>query len=474
MNFKKMISAVISLLCFCAVLGILLLFLAMRFVHSTPTGFTESAEELQNPYIGWYQIHNYMVSDDTDYDLSGILKQEYHAGLVLLEFNLKNYADRPISEQGLSFLDQVLQSWQSTGRQLIVRFFYDWDGDVAASEPRELSLILNHMSQTAEAVNRYSDCVYILQGIFIGPWGEMHGSSYANAEDMLTLTSHLASVTDPKIFLAVRTPQQWRLLTGSTTPLDRSEAFSGTFASRLSLFNDGMLGSETDLNTYAVGSASGSFSLYHKNSRQDEIGFQQLLCSYVPNGGEVVIPNPRNDFAAAVKDLSSTHVSYLNSAYDDNVFSKWRAHTCRENSPYNGMSGFDYISRHLGYRYVLRSFECPSMLPWEKNAAVNITLQNTGFSNCYRPFDVSLVLVKKETGETYSLAVETDTRFWNPGEEIRLTIPVTVREYATGTYDLYFQISDPVSGHRVLPANEGTCSEYGFFLGSMDISILPK
>ena len=190
----------------------------MRFVHSTPTGFTESAEELQNPYIGWYQIHNYMVSDDTDYDLSGILKQEYHAGLVLLEFNLKNYADRPISEQGLSFLNQVLQSWQSTGRQLIVRFFYDWDGDAAASEPRELSLILNHMSQTAEAVNRYSDCVYILQGIFIGPWGEMHGSSYANAEDMITLTSHLASVTDPKIFLAVRTPQQWRLLTGSTTP----------------------------------------------------------------------------------------------------------------------------------------------------------------------------------------------------------------------------------------------------------------
>ena len=99
-----------------------------------------------------------MLSDTASYDLSEILDQEHRAGLALLEFNLQNYADRPISDYGLSLLDQVLESWQSTGRQLILRFFYDWDGNALEAEPRDLSLILTHISQTSEAVNRYSDC----------------------------------------------------------------------------------------------------------------------------------------------------------------------------------------------------------------------------------------------------------------------------------------------------------------------------
>lgn len=474
-KFKKILIAVFSTLCICMIAGILLLFLTLRFVSYSADTCAESAEELHNPYIGWYRIHNYMLSDTASYDLSEIRSQEHRAGLVLLEFNLKNYADRPITDQGLSLLDQVLESWQSTGRQLILRFFYDWEGNgnTLEAEPQDLSLILTHMSQTAEAVNRYSDCVYILQGIFIGPWGEMHSSRYATNEDMLTLANHLASVTDPEIFLAVRTPQQWRLLAGSTEPVSGSTAFNGSPASRLSLFNDGMLGSDTDLSTYSQEPSAGGFSQYEKSSRQDEIAFQDQLCAFVPNGGEVVMPNPYNDFSAAVRDLSAMHISYLNSAYDEAVFSKWRTETCSENSPYDGMNGFDYISRHLGYRYVLRSSECTSILPWEKNTELAVTLENTGFSNCYRPFDVSLTLKETGTNRTFTFPAQTDTRLWAPGEKIRLTFPVNIREYATGTYDVFLKISDPVSGSPVFLANDGPVTDDGHALGHLEIRISP-
>lgn len=474
MKFKKIFFTVFLSICICMILGLFLSFLTQRFVRYSPVSCTESAKELQNPYIGWYQIHGYKLSEEASFDISKIRESEEKAGLVLLEFNLQDYAAGPIGDRGLALLNQLLHCWQSTDRQLIVRFFYDWDGNAMSAEPQELSIILTHMSQTSEIVNRYKDCVYIMQGIFIGSWGEIHGSRYANDEDMKTLISHLASVTAPEIFLAVRTPQQWRLLTDSAEPLNESGAFQGTLSSRLSLFNDGMLGSDTDLNTYAAAPAPEGFPFSHKRSRQEEIEFQNRLCAYVPNGGEVVIPNPCNDFPAAVRDLKATRVSYLNSAYDEAVFSKWRNAFCTEDPLFSGMNGFDYISRHLGYRYVLRSSECTSVLPWEKDTELTVTLQNTGFSGCYRPFDVALTLREPVTDRSFTLPVKTDTRSWDPGVQIHLSLPIRIREYATGTYDLYLKISDPVSGRIIELANEEASNEYGYALGQLDISIFPR
>lgn len=100
-------------------------------------------------------------------------------------------------------------------------------------------------------------------------------------------------------------------------------------------------------------------------------------------------------------------------------------------------------------------------------------LQNVGFSGSYRPFDVSLTLKKMDTGETFSLPADTDTRFWESGEQILLTFPIAVRGFATGTYEVFLQIIDPVSEQPIFFANEGTHSEYGFPLGNLELGILP-
>ena len=129
----------------------------------------------------------------------------------------------------------------------------------------------------------------------------MHSSNYMDEENMLTLIRHLASVTSPDIFLAVRTPEQWRTIAKTAEPLSPENAYDGSLTARLSLFNDGMLGSDTDLGTYGE-SGSSSSSDFGKRPRQTELLFQEALCRFVPNGGEVVIDNPYNDLPYAVED----------------------------------------------------------------------------------------------------------------------------------------------------------------------------
>lgn len=473
---KRIKKAVLLLLAVTVPLATGFIFLSRKicFPDYVSSVYSESSRELDNPYIGWYRIYTYSLSDDGVFDPSQLSEQEYGPGLALLEFNLHNYADSPVSDTGLRQLDDILTAWRSTGRQLIVRFLYDWDGNALEQEPEDLSLILEHMSQTAEVINRHSDRICILQGIFVGAWGEMHSSSYTNTDDMRTLINHLASVTDPDIYLAVRTPEQWRTITQDTDPLSAQEAFDGSLAARLGLFNDGCMGSDTDLGTYAAAGAPFSPSGLEKRSRQAELLFQNELCCYVPNGGEVVISNPYNDFPAAVETLAHIHISYLNSAYDEAVLSKWKESTWQGGDLYDGMNGYDYISRHLGYRYVLRSSDFIFTPPWADTASLSLVLENVGFSGSYRAFDVSLTLKRTGGNQEHIFPIQTDTRFWIPGEDIRIGTSFEIQELATGTYEVFLDISDPVSGFPIYLANEESDDAGGCYVGSLTISKFPQ
>ena len=66
--------------------------------------------------------------------------------------------------------------------------------------------------QLAPVINRYANSIYLLQGIFVGNWGEMIHSDYLSGNDLTALTEKLASLTDPSIFLSVRTPAQLRTI----------------------------------------------------------------------------------------------------------------------------------------------------------------------------------------------------------------------------------------------------------------------
>ena len=191
------------------------------------------------------------------------------------------------------------------------------------AEPSDFYRIKNHIQQVSATVNAHADCIYILQGLFIGNNGEMNNTNYGDIDQMRQLAETLAKNISPSIYLAVRTPAQLRGILYSRTPM-AGQSDEGSLASRLGLFNDGMLGSVYDLGTYDDTPLTSASEFNEQGTRSEELLFQNKLCQYVPNGGEVTIDNKYNNLDNAISDLSTMCVSYLNSDHDLAVLNKWK------------------------------------------------------------------------------------------------------------------------------------------------------
>lgn len=509
----------------------ILIYPRLLFVDYLSYQYQESADALDNPYIGWYTIQGYLLSEDASFSLpqqpdateDTKKAEELRRGLSLIEINLKNYAECDLTASALSQVDSILSAWSKTGNQLILRFLYDWDGQNLQSEPKELSQILKHMEQVGPIINSYASSVYLIQGIFVGNWGEMNNTVHMGDGQMQTLIEKLADVTDPSIFLSVRTPAQLRSIVKNQIgnliqnwiPVDKTLAFNGTLPSRLGLYNDGMLGSANDTGTYGDKKApeiktSSNDTNYNDMSlnssdtnysdawiREDELAFQNELCQYVPNGGEVIIDNEYNDFDHAIRDLAMMHVSYLNSAYDATVLDKWKAsvyhadnvsqsnlvtdtnitnteysNSVNVSDAFDGMNGYDYVERHLGYRYVLRDSKLKFHPLFDDSAVLTVDVENVGFANCYRPLDATVAVVSNATGKCVSsVNVDTDPRFWNSGEKTSFTVPIDVRGLEKeATYTIYLSCADMTLGRTILFGNEQELTEYGYEVGEVTVS----
>ena len=185
---KKILSVTIHSLFFviCAALAISVLY-HMVFTRRlnlkyTPAVLEESARELDNPYRGFYRMIGYILSDDRKpAEAAAWCSENCDSNpypLMLLEINLKNYSNSNISTKARNQLDKILEQCLLAKKQVILRFLYDWDGQAMSTEPSDLSWIKKHISQLSSTVNKYSDCIYILQGTLTGNNGEMNNSNY--------------------------------------------------------------------------------------------------------------------------------------------------------------------------------------------------------------------------------------------------------------------------------------------------------
>lgn len=458
-GFFKVFFALLFIIGLCAASVI---FLNSRYIELNYSAlpFNEIPDDLNNPYQGLYYIRGYRLSqsDDALSNLEPTIERDTYNRLVLIEINLSNYADSDLDSVALNQLDTVLTKWSEAGKQIILRFLYDWSGNNLETEPKTVEQVAAHMEQVAPTVNRHADHIYILQGIFLGDYGEMHHSAHLSKENTRMLMEKLAEVTDPSIFLGVRTPGQWKTVTGLEDFPDGFPAFDGSLLSRLSLFNDGMLGSVSDLGTYTSDNGA-------EAAREEGIGFQEKLCNYVPNGGEIVIDNPYNDFENAVNDLRRMHVSYINSDYDRHVYNKWSETEYKGDDCFNGVDGYTYIRQHLGYRYVIRSDRIESNSRFDGRAHFYCTLENVGFGSCMHRLSISLEVKNVRTGSVSEIEIPDDIRRLKSGKTMQLSADIPLSGYEKGSYRVYLKITDPVSGGQIKLANDLELTDDGYLLG---------
>lgn len=476
---KKSNSAVgysiLFLLCAALTATVVIRFISARQLTATyePDSTQESNTLVQNPFCGFYKINGYMLSDSsTKKELINEVRKNCKDNpypLVLAEINLQNYANSDLSSSAKQQLDTILTQYAFAKKQVILRFLYDWDGKALQSEPSDFYRVKNHIIQISPVVNQHTDCVYIIQGVFIGNVGEMNNSNYSDINQIRQLIEALAESTDPQIYLAVRTPAQLRGILRTRTPLSSQDFESGTFASRLGLYNDGMLGNVYDMGTYDDTPITSGNSMDEPGTREEELLYQYKLCQYVPNGGEVTIDNEYNDIDNTITALSQMHVSYLNSEHEEDVLNKWKKSTYIGDNVFFGCTGYDYIEAHLGYRYFIQESHLDFHSIVGNDATLYLTIANSGFSSAYKKYDTTLLITNQDTGKTKRLKTNIDNRRISGNDQVTFKISPDIRSLKKGIYILALEMKDPCTENYIYFANAGSEAHDSVPVGTLTI-----
>lgn len=437
----------------------------LREFEAQTAAFQESAKPLDNPDRGFYTIRGYVI-DYAQQDFSNLAQSSgaEEQVLELVEINLRNFRFTDISETGLANIDGLFAALsQRMGKHYIVRFLYDWDGEAKKWEPQNLEIITYHIRQLAPILQRYGDIIFTLQGLLIGNWGEMNGTPFIDTESLRLLAGELDRAAGEKTFLSVRMPMYWRRITGLPELTAEARKQSGT-ASRLGLYNDGMMGSVSDYGTYSSGEEIRTGLETYWN-REQELAFQNRLCEAVPNGGEVIVDNPYNDFAQAAATMKTMHITYLNSEYDRNVLQKWAAATVQEPGCFRGFDGLTYVDRHLGYRYWIEDSKISYSLICNR-ILLNIAMKNAGFAPVYRDYQPMVTFVGSR--ETVTQVLPQDIRqLTDDSKALTLSAALPVSRLHENAYDLYLDIRDAENDTRMLLANTAEPEEHGYYIGSI-------
>lgn len=417
----------------------------MNKIKWIPLPRMEKAEALKNPYCGLYSIFRFFADCERmqpEGELIENISIDPDQQLCLVEVNLLPFQEAPLSEEALQNIRRIFLHFSAQEKQMILRFVYDWEGKGVLNEPKDVSIILAHMSQLGPLLKEFTKYIYVLQGLFIGSWGEMHSSRYLSERNMTRLAKHLYECVGDKTQIALRCPSFWRMIFKTYQPLDENAAFTDIQKARFALFNDAMMASEADFGTYGSISAADSKSYSDKWLREEELEFQYKLCRYVSNGGEVINECRYNDAEPAVETLRKMRVSYLHCEYDEQVLNKWRADRISSaGTLWKDKTAFEYIAAHLGYRFTLG--EVSLCVNSDKNSLkAAVKMINIGFAPCYHSFEVKFVIRTATASEVYEYAVDTDTRTWMPNEKVELHAIIPIGDLSQRSYVLCFGILD--------------------------------
>ncbi len=357
----------------------------------------------KNPARGWYTIYPFFLEKEPDFEeLYWCLAKEETLALVII--NIGAYQERALDETALQRLCRILAFFERHSYDVILRITYDHEGNAVEREPFFFKQVLEHMRQLVPVVKEFSATVFIWQGILIGNWGEMHTSRFLSEDKMKQLWEIMRTGLENKIFQAVRRPCMWRMLHPKARDKKQWSMES------TGLFDDAIFGSESHMGTFGTESRehSGWENLW---CREDELAFEEELCKYVPNGGEVVCGEEYEKLftpETSLEVLKQMHVTYLNKAYDEKILQQWKVWQ------YKNTGFYEYVGNHLGYCFCIRNVELISDLK-KDGLQIKIAIENIGFANCYFEANVQLEY-KKDSGEQQCLNVETDVRTWDSGK----------------------------------------------------------
>jgi hypothetical protein len=420
--------------------------------NMTPLGpmvtlqFDASDEDLVNPERGYYAGLNLLSGDPARIRAKG-------NSIAIALVRLDDYRDRSLDSALLDGLSQGFARVRAAGVKVVLRFMYNSSFSADASRDR----IIGHVNQLKPLLQANADVIAVMQAGLIGAWGEWHGSTNGldNAADRGAILHALLDALPASRAVQIRTPMYKEgILSGG--PLTEEEGFSGSDRARVGHHNDCFLASETDLGTYA--SPVPNWESYVAEDGR-----------FTPIGGETCsVYTPKTNCETAVAEMETSHWSYLNSEYKQEVLAGWDAEGCGTE-----------VERRLGYRFAFsRATHSEAVAPGGL-LDLEVEVQNLGFASPFNARPVYVVLSQGDKRFTARLEA-VDPRRWEAGQTTtigtRLRVPA---DLAPGKYSLAMWLPDADSALRDDPryairlANEGAWTAAGDNVLTQELAIDP-
>lgn len=396
--------------------------------HVQDLNYEESIEEISNPDQGFYRPVYVKINENGamyNKDVINSKTQLYHLRCDISAFSaaVNKAADKPVTDEALKGLDALLFCLKENDKNAIVRFAYDPGYSGSADKEPALDVMLGHVESVCSVLNRYVNTVTAIETGLIGPWGEMHTSAAANPAHITPIINAFLTAAS-EIPVLVRTPEMiYNYINVSEDKVEEISISPDEKAYRLGLYNDGYLGSESDLGTYS--------------NRERDINFLSVQNAHLPFGGEVTVPDsPLHNIEACLPEMNKIHLSYLNTEWDNRVIEKWKktfyTEACGLEKQYYNKTAFTYIQNRLGYRFVLKNSVFTYSATSEK-LNVRLKLQNLGFGNLNRNKRAKLIF----TDSTGAAAFIADYGEIAVKDELEFNVE---HELESGKYDVYLRI----------------------------------
>lgn len=446
--------------------------------------FTEYVGTINNPGVGytrtdWYHTSpNNTLVHNTQGDLVLFFVDlgPFSAGVNGTKDENGNYiegTDYDLDETFFAALRGTFENCRNNGSTIALRFRYDENGKTNP-EPKTFDQVLHHIKQIKDSglLEEYKDILMFVESGFVGAWGEQHSGKYTSLEYKAQLLHAMLDCVPAPIPVTVRTPDIFAKYVGITRAELANYVCKNVDESRVGLYDDGYMGSNSDLGTYA-----------NREIETTWLG-KQTLTSYF--GGEF---SGNIDFAKqydtykpenCLPEMYKTHLSYINGnifqLYKDYTFDKNLDVEDFDNSAYYGQNVWRFIRDHLGYRFVLKNSKISKVVEQGDTLDLSFTLVNNGFANPIKQQKCEVLLEKD--GDFVSCDVDVDPTKWYSGETVaenlKIKLPAFLQE---GKWNVYFKSSIGNNGlsqfamRSIRFANEDTWNEIlgANYLGSFTV-----
>ena len=371
-------------------------------------------------------------------------------------------ADIPLTEEALETVRKTLANARANGAQGILRFGYAWD-DTIGSEPSDPAVIRTHIAQIGAVLREFPDVVLAVEGGMFGPWGEMNYSGYVAPERSVPILNAWLEELSPTAALLVRSPCYilWHagMKSADFDAAVREGRLDYPGAGRFGMYNDGYLGSMSDLGTWH-GNPPPSSGL----SREMGVRWLATRKGGTPYGGEFgycgltwvtnngPLCNPKLNI---VEEWYRTHLSYLRDFSNGQSIAKFLSTLTLDESlaafpgapalgEWIGRDLRSFVRAHLGYRFVVREAEWPGETTPGGVLPVRLAVENTGFGDIPWATEAALLLVPSAEGEATVAAeipVSLDFRKAQSTKKTGFSLEAAIPETtAPGEYTLFLRV----------------------------------